>query len=45
LIAEAAIWACKAEYDGYLHAGNLFAVMQSKSRATLRQKPVRRTGS
>jgi hypothetical protein len=29
----------KAEYDGYLHVGNLLAVMQSKSRAVLRQKP------
>jgi hypothetical protein len=29
----------KAEYDGYLHVGNLLAVMQSRARAVLRQKP------
>jgi hypothetical protein len=28
-----------AEYDSYLHIGNLLAVMQSKARVALRRKP------
>src|SRR5258708_40277728 len=28
-----------AEYDSYLHVGNLLAVMQSKARAALGRKP------
>jgi len=30
----------EAEFDGYLHIGNLLAVMQSKARIALRQAPV-----
>jgi len=29
----------RAEYDSYLHIGNLLAVMQSKARVALRRKP------
>ncbi|HTR36391.1 MAG TPA: hypothetical protein VMH80_10840 [Bryobacteraceae bacterium] len=29
----------RAEYDSYLHIGNLLAVMQSKTRVALRRKP------
>jgi hypothetical protein len=29
----------QAEFDGYLHIGNLLAVMQSKARLALRRKP------
>ena len=29
----------EAEFDGYLHIGNLLAVMQSKARIALRQDP------
>ncbi len=28
-----------AEFDGYLHIGNLLAVMQSKARLALKRKP------
>jgi hypothetical protein len=28
----------RAEFDGYLHVGNLLAVMQSKARLTLKSK-------
>jgi hypothetical protein len=28
-----------AEFDSYLHVGNLLAVMQSKARLALRRKP------
>lgn len=28
-----------AEFDSYLHVGNLLAVMQSKARVALRRKP------
>lgn len=33
------------ELDSYLHVGNLLAVIQSKARAALRQKPHGPTGS
>jgi hypothetical protein len=29
----------RAEFDSYLHVGNLLAVMQSKARVALRRKP------
>jgi hypothetical protein len=29
----------QAEFDSYLHVGNLLAVMQSRARAVLRRKP------
>ena len=29
----------QAEFDGYLHVGNLLSVMQSKARVALRRKP------
>src|SRR5687767_11085118 len=29
----------QTEFDGYLHIGNLLAVMQSKARLTLKRKP------
>jgi hypothetical protein len=29
----------RAEFEGYLHVGNLLAVMQSKARAVLGRKP------
>jgi hypothetical protein len=29
----------RAEFDSYLHVGNLLAVIQSKARVTLRQDP------
>lgn len=29
----------RAEFDSYLHIGNLLAVMQSKARVALRRKP------
>jgi hypothetical protein len=29
----------RAEFDGYLHVGNLLAVMRSKARLTLQTKP------
>jgi len=29
----------RAEFDSYLHVGNLLAVMQSKARLALRRKP------
>jgi hypothetical protein len=29
----------RAEFDGYLHIGNLLAVMQSKARLALKRKP------
>ena len=29
----------RAEFEGYLHVGNLLAVMQSKARVALRRKP------
>jgi hypothetical protein len=29
----------QAEFDGYLHIGNLLAVMQSKARLALKKKP------
>ena len=29
----------QAEFDSYLHVGNLLAVMQSKARVVLREKP------
>src|ERR1700734_3751606 len=29
----------EAEFDGYLHVGNLLAVMQSKARLALKTKP------
>jgi hypothetical protein len=31
-----------AEFDSYLHVGNLLAVMQSKARLALKMKPVER---
>ena len=40
-------WACdvpdEAEFDSYLHIGNLIAVMQSKARLALRRKNAERT--
>ena len=35
----------QAEFDGYLHVGNLLAVMQSKARLTLKRKPLNRPHS
>jgi hypothetical protein len=37
--SEAGIWTDeeRAEFDGYLHVGNLMAVMQSKARRALRR--------
>jgi hypothetical protein len=32
----------QAEFDGYLHVGNLLAVMQSKARLALKTKPQER---
>jgi hypothetical protein len=29
----------RAEFEGYLHVGNLLAVMQSKARVALRREP------
>ena len=35
----------QAEFDGYLHIGNLLAVMQSKARLALKRKPDNRPHS
>jgi len=35
----------QAEFDGYLHIGNLLAVMQSKARLALKRKPHNRPHS
>ena len=35
----------RAEFDGYLHIGNLLAVMQSKARLALKRKPNNRRHS
>jgi hypothetical protein len=35
----------QAEFDGYLHIGNLLAVMQSKARLALNRKPLDRPHS
>jgi hypothetical protein len=35
----------QAEFDGYLHIGNLLAVMQSKARLALKRKPLDRPQS
>ena len=35
----------QAEFDGYLHIGNLLAVMQSKARLALERKPHNRRHS
>jgi hypothetical protein len=35
----------QTEFDGYLHVGNLLAVMQSKARFALKAKPVDRRRS
>jgi len=35
----------QAEFDGYLHIGNLLAVMQSKARLALKRKPQNRPPS
>ena len=35
----------QTEFDGYLHIGNLLAVMQSKARLTLKRKPHDRSHS
>ena len=35
----------QAEFDGYLHIGNLLAVMQSKARLALKSKPTYRLHS
>ena len=35
----------QAEFDGYLHVGNLLAVMQSKARLALKRKPYDRPHS
>jgi hypothetical protein len=35
----------QAEFDGYLHVGNLLAVMQSKARLALKRKPLDRPHS
>ena len=35
----------QSEFDGYLHVGNLLAVMQSKARLALKQKPRNRPHS
>ena len=32
----------QAEFDSYLHVGNLLAVMQSRARLALRRKPISR---
>jgi len=35
----------QVEFDGYLHVGNLLAVMQSKARLALNRKPPKRHNS
>jgi hypothetical protein len=35
----------QAEFDGYLHIGNLLAVMQSRARLALKRKPLDRPHS
>jgi hypothetical protein len=35
----------QAEFDGYLHVGNLLAVMQSRARLALKTKPQHRSHS